>query len=211
MMINTLIEYLEELYPNAKCGLKYNKDYELLIAVVMSAQTTDKKVNEVNEALFTKYDTLEKLSKADILDIENIIKKIGTHKKKSIYIKEIATKLLNDKTTKVPNDRTYLESLPGVGRKTANVFLSVIYNEPLLAVDTHVSRISKRLKIANESDTPLEIEQKLMKKLPKELWVKMHHRLIFFGRNKCKSINPDCRDCKLKSYCSYYKQRKISK
>ena len=205
MMINTLIDYLDELYPNAMCELKYTKDYELLLAIVMSAQTTDKRVNEVNKILFKKYNTLEKLAKAPIEDIEEIIKPIGTYKKKSIFIKEITNKLLKDNINKIPNNREYLESLPGVGRKTANVFLSVIYNIPAIAVDTHVERVSKRLSIAKEKDTVLEVEQKLMEKIPKEKWSKVHHQLVFFGRYKCKSIKPDCSNCKLKEYCSYNK------
>lgn len=205
MMINTLINYLNELYPNAICELEYSKDYELLLAIVMSAQTTDKRVNEVNKILFKKYNSLEKLANADIKDIEEIIKPIGTYKKKSIFIKEIASKLVNDNIDKIPNNRVYLESLPGVGRKTINVFLSIIYNEPLLGVDTHVERVSKRLKLAKDSDTVLEVEHKLIKKIPKSNLSKIHHQLVFFGRYKCKSIKPECNDCKLKEYCKYYK------
>lgn len=205
MMINTLIDYLNELYPNAICELEYTKDYELLLAIVMSAQTTDKRVNEVNKILFKKYNSLDKLAKANIKDIEEIIKPIGTYKKKSIFIKEISSKLVNDNNNKIPNDRVYLESLPGVGRKTVNVFLSIIYNEPLLGVDTHVERVSKRLKLAKDSDTPLEVEHKLMKKIPKSNLSKIHHQLVFFGRYKCKSIKPECNDCKLKECCKYYK------
>jgi len=205
MMINNLIEYLDELYPKAICELKYTKDYELLLAIVMSAQTTDKRVNEVNKVLFNKYDTLEKLANADIKDIEEIIKPIGTYKKKSIFIKEIAAKLVNDNINKIPNDRKYLESLTGVGRKTTNVFLSVMYNVPAVAVDTHVERVSKRLKLAKENDNVLEVEHKLMKKIPKSLWSKTHHQLVFFGRYKCKSVKPECINCKLKEYCKYYK------
>lgn len=205
MMINTLIDYLNELYPNAICELEYTKDYELLLAIVMSAQTTDKRVNEVNKILFKKYNSLDKLAKANIKDIEEIIKPIGTYKKKSIFIKEISSKLVNDNNNKIPNDRVYLESLPGVGRKTVNVFLSIIYNEPLLGVDTHVERVSKRLKLAKDSDTVLEVEHKLIKKIPKSNLSKIHHQLVFFGRYKCKSIKPECNDCKLKEYCKYYK------
>ena len=151
--------------------------------------------------LFKKYDTLEKLSNADINDIADIIKPIGTYNKKSLFIKEICTRLVNDNISEIPNDRSYLESLPGVGRKTANVFLSVIYGEDAIAVDTHVERVSKRLNIAKESDNVLEVENKLMKKIPKSIWSKLHHQLVFFGRYKCKSIKPECSDCKLKKYC----------
>ena len=204
MMINKIIDYLDYLFPNPKCELEYSKDYELLLAIVMSAQTTDKRVNMVNRVLFGKYDSLEKLSKADIKDIESIIRPIGTYKKKAIFIKEIVNKLISDNIKIIPNDREYLSSLPGVGRKTINVFLSVIYNEPLVAVDTHVNRVSKRLKLAKDGDDVLEVEKKLMKKIPKDKWNKVHHQLVFFGRYKCKSISPLCTDCKLKDICKYY-------
>lgn len=203
-MINKILDYLDELYPNPKCELEYTKDYELLIAIVMSAQTTDKRVNMVNKVLFKKYQSIKELSEASLEDIEKIIKPIGTYKKKAVFIKEIATKLINDNIKVIPNDREYLSSFPGVGRKTINVFLSVIYNEPLVAVDTHVNRVSKRLKLAKDSDDVLEVEKKLMKKIPKDKWNKVHHQLVFFGRYKCKSIIPLCTDCKLKDICKYY-------
>lgn len=203
-MINKILDYLDELYPNPKCELEYTKDYELLIAIVMSAQTTDKRVNMVNKVLFKKYQSVKELSEASLEDIEKIIKPIGTYKKKTVFIKEIATKLINDNIKVIPNDREYLSSFPGVGRKTINVFLSVIYNEPLVAVDTHVNRVSKRLKLAKDGDDVLEVEKKLMKKIPKDKWNKVHHQLVFFGRYKCKSISPLCTDCKLKDICKYY-------
>lgn len=203
-MINKILDYLDELYPNPKCELEYTKDYELLIAIVMSAQTTDKRVNMVNKVLFKKYQSVKELSETSLEDIEKIIKPIGTYKKKAVFIKEIATKLINDNIKVIPNDREYLSSFPGVGRKTINVFLSVIYNEPLVAVDTHVNRVSKRLKLAKDGDDVLEVEKKLMKKIPKDKWNKVHHQLVFFGRYKCKSISPLCTDCKLKDICKYY-------
>ena len=170
----------------------------------MSAQTTDKRVNMVNKVLFKEYQSVKELSEASLEDIEKIIKPIGTYKKKAVFIKEIATKLINDNIKVIPNDREYLNTFPGVGRKTINVFLSVIYNEPLIAVDTHVNRVSKRLKLAKDSDDVLEVEKKLMKKIPKDKWSKVHHQLVFFGRYKCKSISPICTDCKLKDICNYY-------
>lgn len=203
-MINKILDYLDELYPNPKCELEYTKDYELLIAIVMSAQTTDKRVNMVNKVLFKKYQSVKELSEVSLEDIEKIIKPIGTYKKKAVFIKEIATKLINDNIKVIPNDREYLSTFPGVGRKTINVFLSVIYNEPLIAVDTHVNRVSKRLKLAKDGDDVLEVEKKLMKKIPKDKWNKVHHQLVFFGRYKCKSISPICTDCKLKDICKYY-------
>ena len=147
------------------------------------------------------------INKANLEDIEEIIRPIGTFKKKSIFIKEIAKRLLEDNNSIVPNDRRYLESLPGVGRKTINVFLSVIYEEPAIAVDTHVERVSKRLGLADEQDTVLVVEHKLMKKLPKEKWSKTHHQMVHFGRYKCKSIAPICDDCKLKDICKYQKNK----
>lgn len=204
MMINKIEKYLDSLYPNPICELEYSKDYELLLAIVMSAQTTDKRVNIVNKELFKKYNTLEKLSKANIKDIEEIIKPIGTYKKKAVYIKEIASRLIKDNIKKIPNDREYLSTMPGVGRKTINVFLSVIYNEPVVAVDTHVNRVSKRLSLANNDDNVLEVEEKLTKLFPKENLSKIHHQLVFFGRYKCKSQKPECTNCKLKDICKYY-------
>ncbi len=204
MMINKIEKYLDSLYPNPICELEYSKDYELLLAIVMSAQTTDKRVNIVNKELFKKYNTLEKLSKANIKDIEEIIKPIGTYKKKAVYIKEIASRLIKDNIKKIPNDREYLSTMPGVGRKTINVFLSVIYNEPVVAIDTHVNRVSKRLSLAKHDDNVLEVEEKLTKIFPKENLSKIHHQLVFFGRYKCKSQKPECTDCKLKDICTYY-------
>lgn len=206
--MNDILEYLDELFPNAYCELKYNKDYELLIAIVLSAQTTDKRVNKVTPVLFSKYKTLEELSNANLKDIENIIKEIGTFKKKSVVIKEIATSLVKDHNSIVPNDRKYLETLPGVGRKTTNVFLAEYYKVPSIAVDTHVERVSKRLKICKKNATVKEVEQKLMKKVPKERWIKTHHQLIFFGRYHCKAIKPNCDNCKLCNKCVYYKENK---
>lgn len=203
-----ILNYLNELYPNAHCELNYKKDYELLIAIVLSAQTTDKRVNMVTPILFKKYDSLKKLAHANLKDIEEIIKPIGTFKKKSIFIKEIATKLLNECNSIVPNDRKYLETLPGVGNKTINVFLSEYYKIPALAVDTHVERVSKRLYLVKQKANVLEIEKTLMKKIPQDRWIKTHHQLIFFGRYKCKALKPECQNCKLQNNCRYYKHKK---
>ena len=163
-MINEILNYLDEMYPNPKCELNYMKDYELLLAVMLSAQTTDKRVNKVTKVLFDRYPSIKALSGAKINDIEDIIKEIGTFRRKAIYIHEITKKLVDDGYENVPNDRLYIESLPGVGHKSANVFLSNIYNEPAIAVDTHVARVSKRLGIAKNSDDVTKIEKKLMKK-----------------------------------------------
>lgn len=206
--INSILNYMNDLFPNAHCELNYTKDYELLIAIVLSAQTTDKRVNMVTKVLFSKYKTLEELMSANIEDIEEIIRPIGTFKKKSIFIKEIATRLVLEKNGIVPNDRKYLETLSGVGRKTTNVFLSEFYHVPSIAVDTHVERVSKRLGLAKPNATVKEVEESLMKKIAKENWIKAHHQFIFFGRYHCKAIGPNCNECKLKEICNYEKAKK---
>lgn len=198
-------DYLDELFPNPRCELNYTKDYELLLATMLSAQTTDKRVNSVTEILFKKYPTLKALSEANIADIQNIIRPIGTYHKKSENLIEIAKKLNKDYGETLPNNRDYLESLPGVGRKTANVVLSNIFNVPCIAVDTHVSRVSKRLNLAKEKDNPLQIEKKLNKKFKKEDLCKRHHQLVLFGRYYCLARNPKCPECKLKEICKFYK------
>ena len=198
-------EYLDELYPNPRCELNYTKDYELLLATMLSAQTTDKRVNEVTKVLFKKYPTLKALATANIKDIQDIIRPIGTYHKKSENLIEIAKKLEEDYHGKLPNNREYLESLKGVGRKTANVVLSNIFNVPCIAVDTHVARVSKRLNLAKEKDDVLTIEKKLTKKFKKEDLCKRHHQLVLFGRYHCLARNPKCEECKLKTICKYKK------
>ena len=205
-MIDRVLEYLDELYQNPVCELNYNNDYEFLIAIVLSAQTTDKRVNKVTEVLFREYPDLDSLSKADISRIEDIIREIGTFRRKSVYVRDIALKLVNDGYDYVPNDRKYIESLPGVGRKTANVFLSNIYEEQAIAVDTHVSRVSKRLGLANKNDDVSKIEKKLEKKIPYDRWGKTHHQLVLFGRYYCKAMKPECDASKLKDLCKYKKK-----
>lgn len=200
-MMKEVIDYLDELFPNPRCELNYSKDYELLIAVMLSAQTTDKRVNMVTNILFNKYKTLELLSNADINDIIDIIRPIGTFNKKASNIIDISTSLLNDCNGIVPNDRKYLESLPGVGRKTTNVVLANLYDEPCIAVDTHVSRVSIRLGIANKDDDVLTIEKKLNNKFDKKRLGRLHHQLVLFGRYYCKAKKPECSNCKLKDIC----------
>ena len=205
MKINDILNCLDIMIPNPKCELVYNKDYELLIATVLSAQCTDARVNKVTKVLFNKYD-INALSKAKLNEIENIIYSCGNFKKKSIYIINIAKSLVKDFNGKVPNDREYLENLPGVGRKTTNVVLSNLFNVPAIAVDTHVDRVSKRLGLAKINDTVLNVEKKLMKKIPKIKWSRFHHQMVLFGRYICKSQNPECDKCLMKEYCKYYKK-----
>lgn len=194
-----VVEGLNKLIPNPKCELIYNKDYELLISIVLSAQSTDKRVNLVTKELFVF--NLEEIANMSLEEIEKIIKSVGTYHRKSLYIKEIANRLLNDYCGIVPNNRKYLENLPGVGRKTANVILSMIFDVPTIAVDTHVLRVSKRLELVNEFDDAFSAEQKLMKLFPKEIWNKLHLQLVLFGRYICKSKKAECEKCPFKSTC----------
>lgn len=194
-------EYLDELFPNPKCELNYNNDYELLIAICLSAQTTDKRVNEVTKVLFEKYPRLEDIKNADVKDLEQIIRPLGSFHKKSCYVKELSTIIVDKYSSVVPTARTDLESLPGVGRKTVNVFLGEFYNYPAIAVDTHVERVSKRLRIAKKDSNVKEVEEKLMKFYPKKEWAKRHLQMVLFGRYYCKAIKPLCENCKLKEYC----------
>ena len=206
MKINEISSYLDELFPEPKCELNYNYDYELLIAIMLSAQSTDKRVNSVTPVLFSKYNSLELLKDADISDLENIIRSVGSFRIKASHIKGIASLLCDKYNGVVPRDRDELVNFPGVGRKTANVFLSEFYNDPFIAVDTHVNRVSKRLKLAPSKADVLEIEKKLMKHFPKSEWAKRHLQLVLFGRYYCKAVKPLCRDCKLKEICAEKKK-----
>lgn len=202
MKNNIIYDYLLELFPNPKCELNYNKDYELLISTMLSAQSTDKTVNKVTDILFKKYNTLEQLKNAKIEDIKNIIRPVGSYNKKSSYLLDIANKVYE--IGFVPNDRTFLESLSGVGRKTTNVVLSEIFNLPFVAIDTHVNRVSKRLGIALQDDNLLTVENKIYLFFKEEQLKLIHICLVLFGRYHCKSIKPKCNECKLKNICNYY-------
>ena len=192
---------LNELYPDAHCELDHKSDYELLIAVVLSAQTTDAKVNKVTPDLFAKYPDASSLASADVHDVEQILKPIGLYRNKARNIIRLASILQSEFAGKVPANREDLEALPGVGRKTANVILSNCFDIPAFAVDTHVARVSKRLSIADQDDDVKVIEEKLMAYFPEDKWGKLHHQFIFFGRYKCKALKPECSDCPLKDIC----------
>ena len=199
--VQYIINNLNIMYPNAKCELVHKSDFELLVAVVLSAQTTDERVNSVTPSLFKKYSSPEKLAKAKLSDVEKIIKPIGLYHNKAINIINLSKAIVQKFDGIVPDKRDDLESLPGVGRKTANVVLSNCFDVPAFAVDTHVSRVSKRLGLAKEEDEVDVIEKKLNNAFPEELWGKLHHQFIFFGRYKCKAKNPDCTDCPFKDFC----------
>ncbi len=203
--IKIIGDYLDEMFPNPKPELIFHSDYELLLAVMLSAQTTDKRVNTVTAVMFNKYPNLEKLMDAEIKDLENIIHPLGSFRKKAQYTKEIARIIVEEYNGVVPIDKDVLTTLPGIGRKTANVFLSEFYGYPAIAVDTHVERVSKRLKMAYLKDDVYKVEKKLERKFPKEEWSKRHLQLVLFGRYHCKAIKPNCSNCKLKDICRDYK------
>lgn len=192
--------YLEELIPNPICELNYQKDYELVIAVMLSAQTTDKGVNKVTSILFQKYNSLEKLASSNIEDIKEIIKPIGNYNKKANNIIEISKILINKYKKQVPKTYEELEILPGIGRKSANVIRSEIYKIPSFAVDTHVIRVTNRLGLVKTKD-PVIIEKELEKIFKKSDWIRKHQQLVLFGRYYCKAKNPDCKNCKLINIC----------
>lgn len=204
--IQAIVYHLGEMFPNAKAELVYHNHFELLIAVVLSAQTTDIAVNKVTPALFLKYKTPALLANAKEEDVEHIIKTIGLYKNKSKNIIALSKMLVENHNSMVPNDREKLEKLPGVGRKTANVVLSNAFDIPAFAVDTHVLRVSKRLGIADLEDNEIKTEEKLMKAFDASLWKKLHHQLIFFGRYHCLARNPKCKDCPLYDICKYDKK-----
>lgn len=209
MKKDEIVNYLNKIISNPVCELNYSKDYELLISVMLSAQSTDKRVNKVTEELYNKYSNIYLLNEASVKEIETIIKPIGTYKRKSFYIKEIVANLIKDWDGRVPRDRNYLEQLPGIGRKSTNVVLAELYNLPTIAVDTHVTRISKRLGLANENYSVRKIEEKLMKIFPQKDWNKINHQLILFGRYYCKARNPDCENCLLKKDCIRTKKETV--
>ncbi len=190
-----VVKAMGRIYPEAKAELNHKNAFELLIAVILSAQTTDIGVNKVTPALFEAYPTPEAMMQADIVDLESKLKTIGLYRNKAKFIKKTSTQLVENFDGKVPKNRKDLESLSGVGRKTANVVLSVAFNQPAIAVDTHVERIAKKFAIAPEDATVTQVEKYLMKKLPEEIWSEAHHWLIFFGRYQCPARKHDHDQC----------------
>ena len=197
----TIINELEKLYPDATCFLNHSNTYELLVAVILSAQTTDLKVNKVTPTLFKKYPNIKSLAKAKIDDVKEIIKSIGLANNKANNIINMANEVETRFNGIIPNNREDLVTLPGVGRKTANVVLANSFNVPTFAVDTHVYRVSYRLGIRKVDDDVLTCELKLNKYFDKSYWIKLHHQFILFGRNICESRKPKCEICPLKKYC----------
>lgn len=198
------LDILKTHYEGAKCALNHKSDYELLIATILSAQCTDDRVNIVTEQLFKDYNTPERIVELTEEELGEKVKSCGFYKNKSKNILEASRKILTDFHGKVPGTMEELISLPGVGRKTANVVLSNAFGVPAIAVDTHVFRVSNRTGLG-KGDTPEEVEEKLMKNIPKSMWSEAHHFLIWHGRKVCKARKPECEVCPLSQYCDFYK------
>ena len=198
--VSEIISRLEKMHPEAHCELDFDTPFEALIAVILSAQCTDKRVNLVTKDLYEKYNTPQEFASIDIKELEELIKPCGFYKNKAKNIKACAQQILDKFNGEVPSTMEELTSLAGVGRKTANVMLAEIYKEDAIAVDTHVKRVSNRLGFV-KSDDPYEVEMALKKIFSKEKWARMHHLLIFLGRYTCKAIKPDCDVCLLNDIC----------
>ncbi len=201
MNIERILTTLSEQFPDAHCELNHRNPFELAVAVVLSAQATDVSVNKVTPNLFSRYPTPQAMAEASLNEIEECIRTIGLYHNKAKSIQAMAQKITKDFNGVMPQTMEELLTLPGVGRKSANVILSVCFNVPAIAVDTHVERISKRLGLAAPADDVYTVEKKLMKKIPKNQWSHAHHLFIFFGRYFCKAKKPCCAECQLIDLC----------
>jgi endonuclease-3 len=205
--IRYCLDTMGEMFPEAECELIHSNPFELVIAVALSAQCTDALVNRVTKELFKKYKTPQDYLSVSLEELQQDIRSIGLYRNKAKNIQKLCKMLIEDYNEEVPRDRDELTKLPGVGRKTANVVVSVAFGVPAIAVDTHVERVSKRLGFCRWKDTVLEVEKTLMKKVPQEEWSVTHHRMIFFGRYHCKAQNPQCPSCPLLELCREGKKR----
>ena len=201
------ISKFQETMPVAETELKYRSPYELLVAVILSAQCTDKRVNMVTPPLLKAYPTPDDMKQASVEDIYNFIKSVSYPNNKSKHLKGMATMLVDDFQGVVPDDINQLQKLPGVGRKTANVIASVIFDKPAMAVDTHVFRVSKRIGLSVNAKTPLETEKQLVANIPEEYIPLAHHWLILHGRYVCLARKPKCIDCGISQVCKYFSQK----
>ena len=201
MKTEEVLNGLDELFPDAHCELEHRNHYEMAVAVVLSAQTTDASVNRVTPALFERYPDAAALADGTLSEIERCIASLGLYRNKAKAIQGMAKGITERFGGKVPDNMEDLVSLPGVGRKCANVIMSECYGVPALAVDTHVSRVSRRLGLAKPEDSLLQVEQKLKRKIPKDRWIRSHHQMIFFGRYLCHARNPECEHCPFQGKC----------
>ena len=198
-----VVQTMGDLFPDAHCELNHRNAFELLIATILSAQATDVGVNKVTPRLFERFPTPAHLAEASEESVIECIQSLGLYRSKAKNIRLCAQQLLERFNGEVPRTREELVSLAGVGRKTANVVMSVAFNIPAFAVDTHVERISKRLQICRQKDSVLEVEETLCRKIPKELWSRAHHWMIFFGRYHCIARKPKCHECPLLEMCAF--------
>lgn len=203
-----VVDYFSKHQPLAETELQYSSPYELLVAVILSAQCTDKRVNQITPSLFKAFPTPEILALASVEEVFGHIKSISYPNNKAKHLVGMAQMLVNEFKGNVPSDIELLQKLPGVGRKTANVIASVVFQKPAMAVDTHVFRVSNRLGLTLNSKTPLETEKKLVRFIPKNKIAIAHHWLILHGRYVCLARNPKCVECNLSEYCLYYSKLK---
>ncbi|MCL1809605.1 MAG: endonuclease III [Clostridiales bacterium] len=208
--VNKILDTLEETYPEAACALNHDEVFELLVAVALSAQTTDKSVNAVTPGLFKKYPDAEALASADENELIEIIRKIGMFRTKARNLVAMSRVLVSEHDGKVPDTYDELLKLPGVGRKTANVVLSVGFGKQRIAVDTHVFRVANRIGLADEKDV-LSTEYALMEAIPEARWSRTHHSLIFHGRNCCSARKPKCEACSIAGMCKWLLEQKTTK
>lgn len=201
-----IIEYFEEKYPDPETALNYETPFQLLVATIMSAQTTDVQVNKVTKELFKKYKKPNDFANLNVEELQKEIQSIGLYKNKSKYIIETSKMIVEDYDGEVPKTRKELTKLSGVGRKTANVVLANAFGQETIAVDTHVFRVANRLGLV-DTDKRDQVEQDLMEVVPGDYWTKLHHWLIFHGREVCKARKPRCDDCEISSYCDYYQNQ----
>lgn len=205
--VTYILDEIEKLFPNASCELVYHNIYELIVAVSLSAQTTDKAVNVVTPRLFKAYPTVYDLAVANPVQVKEYIKTIGLSTNKSKNIVAMAKMVVAEYEGVIPDTQVNLERLPGVGRKTANVVLTEGYHIPRIPVDTHVERVSKRLGIVDETDSVIRVEEKLMQLIDESRWHKAHHLLLFMGRYQCLARNPKCEQCFYQSKCLYHNHK----
>lgn len=207
LSVEQILDTIALMFPNAKAELNHSDSYQLIVAVILSAQATDVSVNKVTPALFETYPTIYDLAQANRNHVESLIKTIGLYKNKAKAIIRMAQQVVTRFNGEIPATKKQLLTLDGVGVKTANVVLSVWFDQPAIAVDTHVNRVSKRLNLAKPDDDVIKVEQKLKRKIKRERWSHAHHLFIFFGRYHCKAVNPNCDNCPFIHQCQYIKAK----
>lgn len=198
---------LTSLFPEARCALHYGSELDLLVAIILSAQTTDEAVNAATPALFSRFRTVEEYAEAPLSELESHLRHLGLYRNKARYLRDACREILSRFSGNIPSTRAELESLPGVGRKTADVFLAEWHHVPGIAVDTHVHRVSWRLGFSDRGDSPSAVSDKLRKAFPEDRWISLHHKMISFGRTSCRAQNPACQECPFRDFCREPKKK----